>query len=277
MTFIIMFALSYLNEPQGLIGFIAESIKHSENAAEPVRPGTMHLWFLYYLLGFSLLATCLTKLRALSFRNYQPKAWVSACFPLILVPAVTAAGVPLPAPESFIPTWWPVLFYGSFFWGGWKLHAHPQLLERLDHQLLPLTILSIVGYGIYYRCMPELNLSMLTNAASTQPLWERIAAVVLTAYLSVSLTIIALLLGKRFLAQPRKPLRLIADSSYWMYLIHLPLVLFLQTLLTPLNWPLWLKLTATVTGTFIPCFASYLVFVRYTPIGWLLHGKREFP
>lgn len=277
MTFIIMFALSYVDNPQGLIGLIAESMRHSTSEAESVRPGTMHLWFLYYLLAFSLIATGLSKLPPFSLRGFQRGRWLCVSCPLILVPAVIAAGVPLPAPESFIPAWWPFLFYGSFFWAGWKLHSHPQLLERLDCQLLPLTVVSIIGYVIYYQCMPELSLAVLTNSSSPQPFWERVTAVVLTAYLSVSLTLIALILGGRFLTQQYKALRLIADSSYWMYLIHLPLVLFLQTLLTPLTWPLWLKLATTVAGTFLPCFASYLVFVRYTPIGWLLHGKREFP
>jgi hypothetical protein len=62
-----------------------------------------------------------------------------------------------------------------------------------------------------------------------------------------------------------------------MYLVHLPIVIFLQTCLIPLDWNVWIKLTATILGTVLFCGATYVVFVRYTPIGWLLHGKRTFP
>jgi hypothetical protein len=37
------------------------------------------------------------------------------------------------------------------------------------------------------------------------------------------------------------------------------------------------KLLITLSGTSLFCFATYLVFVRYTPIGWMLNGKRAFP
>jgi hypothetical protein len=36
-------------------------------------------------------------------------------------------------------------------------------------------------------------------------------------------------------------------------------------------------LCVVLIGTIVPCLATYVVFVRYTPIGWMLHGKRTFP
>ncbi len=63
-----------------------------------------------------------------------------------------------------------------------------------------------------------------------------------------------------------------ADSSYWIYVIHLPIVIFVQTLLIPWEVSLWIKLAIVVGVTWLFSFASYLVVVRYMPVGWILHG-----
>ncbi len=72
-------------------------------------------------------------------------------------------------------------------------------------------------------------------------------------------------------------MRLLADASYWIYLVHLPIVLFLQTLLIPWPAPIAIKLSLCIAVTLAFGMASYLVFVRYTPVGRLLHGPRNFP
>jgi hypothetical protein len=37
------------------------------------------------------------------------------------------------------------------------------------------------------------------------------------------------------------------------------------------------KLALVIFVTWLFCLATYVVFVRYTPIGWMLNGKRTFP
>jgi peptidoglycan/LPS O-acetylase OafA/YrhL len=91
------------------------------------------------------------------------------------------------------------------------------------------------------------------------------------------MTLSALLVGQRFLARSNAWLKFCADSSYWVYLIHLPIILFLQTLLIPIPIPVFGKLVVVTLVTWLFCMATYVVFVRYTPIGWMLNGKRRFP
>jgi hypothetical protein len=57
----------------------------------------------------------------------------------------------------------------------------------------------------------------------------------------------------------------------------LPIILFLQTLLIPIAIPILGKLVVAALVTWLFCLATYVVFVRYTPIGWMLNGKRPFP
>ena len=275
MTIAIIFAISYLEEPRGLMGLIAQAARNGVGKSEP--PGAMHLWFLYYLMLFTMLSALLCKLTWLKPIVLLRNPYLLPLSPLLLAPAAFTAGSPLPAPESFIPVWWPFAFYGLFYYAGWQLLGREACLDKLRPFTWLVVAFSIALYLPYYWLMPTLDLSALNQQTAPLNLWIRITEGCLTAYLSVSITLAALLLGQRYLTQQNGLLSFVADTSYWAYLVHLPLVIFLQTLLVPFDQPVWLKLTVVVLGTFIACTTTYLVFVRYTPVGWLLHGKRSFP
>ncbi len=68
--------------------------------------------------------------------------------------------------------------------------------------------------------------------------------------------------------------RYLADSSYWLYLIHLPIIFFLQVSMArwPLHWSVkFIMILATTTATGI---VSYHYLVRATFVGKLLNGRR---
>ncbi len=67
--------------------------------------------------------------------------------------------------------------------------------------------------------------------------------------------------------------RYVADSSYWVYLVHLPLVGLLQVWLVHLAWPGWIKFALINAIAFPLLFASYHCLVRSTFIGRVLNGQ----
>lgn len=69
--------------------------------------------------------------------------------------------------------------------------------------------------------------------------------------------------------------RYVADSSYWIYLLHIPLVPFLQVWMMDWPWPGMLKFLVLNVLAFIPLFLSYHFLVRSTFIGALLNGRRH--
>lgn len=277
MGVVIVFALSYLKSPSGLMGLIASAIKDNQPDDQEQPWSTMHLWFIYYLLFFSLLAPWVSRWRFLNFDWFFQRRYWAFLFPLALIPGAAMAGSPLPAPESFVPQLWPFAFYGLFFALGWQTRGREEYLRSLQAYIWPFTLVSAALFALYYALMPELNLDVIVKG-TTNTSWQRSSVMnVLTAFLSPSLTLLALLWGQRYLDWHSPRMRLLADSSYWIYLIHLPMVLFLQTLLVPLDWPVAFKLLAVLLATMLFSMASYLVFVRYTPLGWILHGKRAFP
>ena len=68
--------------------------------------------------------------------------------------------------------------------------------------------------------------------------------------------------------------RYIADSSYWLYLIHLPLIMALQAATAKLDLPAEVKILIVLGVAFPLMFASYQLMVRRTFIGAILNGRR---
>jgi hypothetical protein len=82
-------------------------------------------------------------------------------------------------------------------------------------------------------------------------------------------------LALRHMNHRRPVIRYLADSSYWLYLMHLPVVLWLQIWLTGLAWSSWLKLLLVNCLTTAVRLLSYQVLVPYTFLGATLNGPRE--
>lgn len=280
MTAVIAFAINYLESPRGLMGLIVQATKSATGDSSKESWTTMHLWFLYYLSMFTALSGIASCVRWNAVSDWVFRWSNPACLlivPVFLLPAILAAGIPLPAPESFVPAGWPFAFYGFFYVGGWLLCCREHVLESLGSLTWPIITISFLLFLVYFATMPELDLHMIIAGGASISPWNFPTATLLTACLSVSLTVASLLLGRRFLNRRSPLLALLADASYWIYLIHLPVVIFLQVLQIPFHWPVALKLTVTIAGTMLFGMASYLVFVRYTVVGWILHGKRTFP
>lgn len=72
-------------------------------------------------------------------------------------------------------------------------------------------------------------------------------------------------------------LQYIADSSYWIYLCHLPIVAFLQVVLRDIQVPALVKFAIVSLVTTGVGLLSYHWFVRYSKIGEFLHGPRKQP
>ena len=70
--------------------------------------------------------------------------------------------------------------------------------------------------------------------------------------------------------------RWIADSSYWVYLMHLPVVAFTTFFLARnLVAPAEIKFLIACFVTSALGFVTYKYIIRTTPVGWMLAGKRS--
>jgi peptidoglycan/LPS O-acetylase OafA/YrhL len=67
----------------------------------------------------------------------------------------------------------------------------------------------------------------------------------------------------------------LADSSYWVYLVHLPVTIGFGVLLFGLPMHALLKIAINIAATTLVCLATYHQFVRFTGLGALLNGRRH--
>jgi peptidoglycan/LPS O-acetylase OafA/YrhL len=84
-------------------------------------------------------------------------------------------------------------------------------------------------------------------------------------------------LFRRFFACENRRLRYLSDSSYWLYLAHLPLLVGLQIWVSDWNLPHSQKFLLVCALTFAILIVVYEHLVRYTIIGTVLNGKKTRP
>ena len=163
---------------------------------------------------------------------------------------------------------------------GWHFFRNQAYLDRVESRLWILVAVSVAGYAVYLLRLPlePLTVDALRAFADGPPVftgWGKLFDATLEAYLSVYLTLIMLVLGRRLLGSRSTALRYISDASYWIYLVHLPLLASIQILLTRLDLGVWLKFAISSLGTIAIALVVYEVGVRYTPIGTMLNGKKR--
>jgi glucans biosynthesis protein C len=78
----------------------------------------------------------------------------------------------------------------------------------------------------------------------------------------------------RHLERPVGWIRYLADSSYWLYLIHVPVLIWVQVLIAPLALPALIKGLLALLIALPPMLVSYHFAVRPTWLGVLLNGRR---
>lgn len=106
---------------------------------------------------------------------------------------------------------------------------------------------------------------------------QRPVAVVLQVVYAWLMTFGAMGLARSVLSRESKVMRYVSDSSYWLYLAHLPLIIVGQAIVRGWPIPAFAKFLLVCTVTSALLLASYQLFVRYTAIGTLLNGPRRRP
>jgi peptidoglycan/LPS O-acetylase OafA/YrhL len=78
----------------------------------------------------------------------------------------------------------------------------------------------------------------------------------------------------RFIRKESPTVRYLADASYWLYIIHLPLLVALEAVVQKWALPAEIKLVLVVGASTAIMLASYHVLVRFTWLGQWINGKR---
>jgi glucans biosynthesis protein C len=261
----------------------------------PVLPNfpLTHLWFLYVLLelyvamlllrgaivrldGSGTLRALLDRLFAGIMRN--PLASLVLAIPIGIAFSldqrwINVMGVRTPD-QSLITNAQAWIGFGTAFGVGWLLHRQVDLLRLLERRWLPhlvlalgLILISFVLSGVMLSApgAPKLPVSFATLRLVSAILYA--PAIWISTFAVVGLAL-------RFMSGFSPAWRYLADASYWLYLIHMPIVMALQVALSQLDWPGLIKFAVIIVVAIPPMLASYHLLVRFTFIGAILNGRR---
>ena len=247
-----------------------------------------HLWFLYVLAMFYAVALLLrgafglldrrgramAGVDALARRLSGPAAAIALALPSALALATIAKwpmwfGVPTPD-TGLLPNAAALASYGFAFACGWLLQRQPALLARIAdarwwHLALALACTSA--------CLAIIGLVPVLAPARADA--QKFAYAACYAVAGWAWTLGLLGLALQHLSGYSATRRYLSDASYWIYLVHLPLVMALQVWTSRIGLPWWLEFPLLLAIALALMLASYEWFVRHGRIGQWLNGKRR--
>jgi glucan biosynthesis protein C len=247
-----------------------------------------HLWFLYVLLEFYAAVLILRAGVVLIDRRARVRSIVDRLVSLVMRSPVASVVLAVPLGIAFAvdPKWlmWfgvatpdssfvtnlqALIGFGGAFSFGWLLHRQAELIRMLERRWA-LNLCLAIG-------LIAASLAIAGVTPQLTPIKGDTAAIVGAACYALATwtTTFAMIgLALRFLSGFSPARRYIADASYWLYLIHLPIVMALQVAVSRLDWP-WPAKFAAILAVALPLmFASYELLVRYSFIGEVLNGRR---
>ena len=272
-------AISHVEQKSAVLALIAESANNPD--APPPEATTTHLWFLYNLCFFYVAYVGLRAVglfRTQWFSRLVSPAGLLFIVPLLIWPAIASQPYPHPAPEQFIPQAWSFGFFGVFFMLGALMFERHQAIEELSPYALGMTVAAVVAYGVVYWNFPgtvSLEAAIAMHERGLQPPPAPVGIALLEAISATYMTTACLVFGRNLLDRVNRPFRFIADSSYWVYIIHLPVLFWIQFWLLDVDLNPWFEFGISSFATLAVGFVTYVLFVRWTPIGWLLNGRRQ--
>ncbi|MEN0019665.1 MAG: acyltransferase family protein [Planctomycetota bacterium] len=247
-------------------------------------PILAHLWFLHYLclivagyLVFTAITQRMPRL-PLADRWFAWPACMVWVFPLALAAqAAMDSGISTPGfgPDTAAAIWpdVPVLaYYTLFFSVGALMHNRLGTSRRLSPRIWwPLIAATIV----FLITAPLSGMQPWATQLMPSETARRVISVVGQAAFVWLAIFTAIAIFERALQRYRPWVRYLSDSSYWLYLVHLPLIVWLQSIARDTSLSIGIEYAAIVIVATITLLLSYQVFVRHTPIGWLLNGRKR--
>ena len=239
-------------------------------------PVPAHLWFLWYVLLLYVVAVAMLRAPWIDRAGAATSRLVASPLAVPLLAAVTsvllfgAKALSVEASSWLVPRPELIAFYGSFFVVGVLLQGTPEGVDAGGRRpwltgaialaaLVPIVLLdptSVWGGSSYIA--PDKS-------------WGWLALLCVFTWAAV---LCLCGVGKRLLSAERPAVRYLADSSYWIFLMHVPLVPLAITAAISLGQPFPIAWGVAMALLFVPLLITYELFVRHTFIGRTLNGPR---
>jgi surface polysaccharide O-acyltransferase-like enzyme len=258
----------------------------SEVSASPIRDGLlallggelfMHLWFLWQLCWLACGLVVVTAAVRLLPWKHPPSIFLSTPLCLLGVIPLTALtqnwqiGFGPDTSAALIPAPHVLAHYAVFYGFGALMYATRGAADRLGRAWwIHLGTAALAG-SVALRLTRDPAAFAAYGLDSQLGTW---LAPLLQSVFAWTISLGLIGLSRLVLSQPSERVRYVSDASYWLYVVHLPVIVAGQFALAYVPWPPLVEWAVLVVATTAVLLLSYEWAVRYTWIGYLLNGRR---
>ncbi len=163
---------------------------------------------------------------------------------------------------------------GLYFTIGYSLYENTALFKFLKGYWSYYFLVGLAGFTLYMILRSKNLATEITSTSLTGEDYLRAGSEPFALVAVFLKTICAILFSYSFIGRAES--RFISDGSYWMYLIHLPIVTLITFFMFNLHILIEIKYLIAIVMTSIICSATYKYFVKSTFVGILLNGRGIF-
>lgn len=235
----------------------------------PYRISTIYVWFLYYLLLFSLAHLLFEKL---GYRRFLEKVnigknWFFASISILLFVVIVCLTAwqenSLFGQYHLLPALASLGGYFAFYLFGIFLSSRNNSLTKIENYGIYFVVLGTISFMVYsFKGMQVLSLE--GSAMKFNPILM-LSSALATVFYSFGFLGLAL----KYYTTPNKTITYISQSSYFLYLIHFPILLIFLNFSVLQNWNVFVKFFFVLIAT---TFVSVLINVL-----WLKLWKNKPP
>lgn len=238
-----------------------------------------HLWFLYYLMGVSLVASIIAWVivrvewaASLARLLARPAKGVGT-LALFLLPLTALTPFAREQGWAVIPDYFgdfdllPFLYYCLWFGMGAALYWHRETL-------------------VAFKSWPMIGASLVTALLTMAGGFDALFAIeeytgqwyewaIFSAVSTATWCLFFIGLSLRILNRKNRVVSWFVELSYPIYLLHLLPSVIIGAFFISVGWSAGLAFWPIVLGAFISSVAGYYILIKFTPLDWLLAGPRK--
>ena len=251
---------------------------------------TAHLWFLYELLIFVLFFSLLYKLQVFKNLVYQTRSpkiffiiclWLMATVPLAHILNNSFNPYALMPSETFFSLKpGNLVYYFSYFLLGVLLYSNQKIFSKLSENkiIMLFGILSVLAYFVQLYA-GSLFYSGVEDFRKIIGMKFDTFDVLLNAFTRGANTILWCLffigLASKFIQSGGATLRWFVELSYPIYIVHVIPLPIISAGLYEAGLSQISNFLLTIVIGFIVCIFLYYIFIKFTPVNWLLNGYHK--
>ena len=213
-----------------------------------------YLWFLYYLIIFSLIHLSIVRLKITLFFKHMSAFLIVICMIVILTLILFFDHQnELNGSYSFFPKLTSVLGFFLFYLSGIVFSRNIQFLTAIARNSIRISFLGAIIFSGYIYLV-SINPIYVANSNDIN-----LKIQCLYSLLSVILTISTIGLFVRFYKKSSSWINYFSDSSYFIYLIHLPIIIIAVAFLSSFSFSSGIKFVIVLTVSIaVSLFLNYI-------------------